>query len=146
MFVTGLSLFTIIAIPSYANTVSTRPLAFSSSFRALEDRPISHLPSLTAVIPLPEPVGLYVKLTPSLLFMNDSPRAPITFSIDVEPSVETDSCPDWLPPFTFSSSVLVFPEQATKLSITSNAKHNLIIFFISFLHRFPYSYYFKTVL
>ena len=50
---------------------------------------MSHLPSATAVMPEPEPVGLYVNVIPLLLFIKDSPSAPITFSIDVDPSVET---------------------------------------------------------
>ena len=50
---------------------------------------MSQRPSDTAEIPEPEPVGLYVKVTPLFCSMKDSPRAPMTFSIDVEPSVET---------------------------------------------------------
>ena len=40
-------------------------------------------------MPEPEPVGLYVKVVPEFSASNASPRAPITFSIDVEPSVDT---------------------------------------------------------
>ena len=40
--------FTTIAIPSIARTVPFKPLAISLSFNALEERPISQRPSLTA--------------------------------------------------------------------------------------------------
>ena len=78
-----------IAIPSSASVVSTKPWLFSSSFNARLERPISQRPSDTAVIPEPEPVGLYVKVASGFAFVNASPRAPITFSIEVEPSVAT---------------------------------------------------------
>ena len=51
---------------------------------------MSQRPSATAVIPEPEPVGLYVKVIPSLSAMNCSPSAPMTFSIEVDPSVDTE--------------------------------------------------------
>ena len=50
---------------------------------------MSQRPSLTAVMPEPEPVGLYVNVTPLFASMKASPSAPMTFSIEVEPSVAT---------------------------------------------------------
>ena len=50
---------------------------------------MSHLPSLTAVMPLPEPVGLYVTEISGFSFMNASARDPMTDSMDVDPSVDT---------------------------------------------------------
>ena len=52
--------------------------------------PMSHLFSSTAVIPEPEPVGLKVNLMP-VFSEKASPRPPITFSAEVDPSVETVS-------------------------------------------------------
>ena len=54
---TGLALSTTTAIPSIATTFSTRPFAFSSSFNALDELPISTVPFATASIPEPEPVN-----------------------------------------------------------------------------------------
>ena len=42
------------------------------------------------MIPEPEPVGLYVNFTSGFASINASPKAPTTFSIDVEPSVATE--------------------------------------------------------
>ena len=89
MSLTGLLGLTMIAMPSSATTVSVSPLAFSSSLRALEESPMSQRPSETAVIPVPEPVGLYVNFASGLFAVKASPSAPMTFSIEVEPSVDT---------------------------------------------------------
>lgn len=70
--------FTIIAIPSRAMVVSLSPFAFSSSLSARLESPMSQRPSSTAVMPEPEPVGLYVNFVPSLFFVKDSPSAPTT--------------------------------------------------------------------
>ena len=40
-------------------------------------------------MPEPEPVGLYVKLTPPFWASKASPSTPMTFSMEVEPSVDT---------------------------------------------------------
>ena len=46
-------------------------------------------PLEAASIPVPEPVGSYVTDTPGFSAINCSERIPITFSIEVEPLVET---------------------------------------------------------
>ena len=86
---TGFSALTMIAIPSSATVVPSRPADASSSFSALEERPISAEPLEAASIPVPEPVGSYVTDTPGFSAINCSERIPITFSIEVEPLVET---------------------------------------------------------
>ena len=65
----GLFLLTTTTIASYARSLDSR-VAFSASFKPRDDKPISALPSLTAAIPAPEPVGLYVTSMP--LPSNDS--------------------------------------------------------------------------
>ena len=52
-----LSLWVTTAIPSIATIFSSIPFAFSSSFKALEESPISAVPFVTASIPAPEPVN-----------------------------------------------------------------------------------------
>ena len=68
---------------------------------------MSQRPSLTAAMPPVEPVGLYVKLMSLFSFTNDSPNAPMTFSIEVDPSVETE--PD----------VVAFPQPVSTMSATA---------------------------
>ena len=48
-------MFVITATPSYANTVDLTFTA-SSSFKSLEDSPISEIPSIASLIPADEPV------------------------------------------------------------------------------------------
>ena len=118
--------FTTTAIPSIARIVSLSPPAFSSSVRLLLESPMSQRPSETAVMPEPEPVGLYVNVTPSFASIKDSPKAPITFSIDVEPSVET------VPP------ALLFPQPVKIAAASAITSAMLKIFFII---NSPFSYF-----
>ena len=83
---------------------------------------MSQRPSDTAEIPEPEPVGLYVKVTPLFCSMKDSPRAPMTFSIDVEPSVET------VP--------VVFSEQPMAESAVTDAMSASAIMFLIFILKY----------
>ena len=94
-----------------------RPEAFSSSFRLRLERPISQVPSDTALMPEPEPVGLYVYEVPGLLLMKDSPREPMTFSMEVEPSNDT----------------LALAEQPAKSASTQAAAITMLMIFFIFL-------------
>ena len=88
---------------------------------------MSHVPEATAFIPEPEPVGLYVTDIP-VSFSKVSPRTPITFSIDVEPSVDTDD---------FEA-----PHPDIEAQITSDAAIKASIFFIvKFPFRFVFAFY-----
>ena len=119
-----------------------RPEAFSSSFRLRLERPISQVPSDTALMPEPEPVGLYVYEVPGLLLVKYSPREPMTFSMEVEPSNDT------LPSSAAASGALA--EQPAKSASTQAAAITMLmiffIFFDSFLFRFfiVYGYYVKS--
>ena len=65
------------------------------------------------MIPEPEPVGLYVNFTSGFASINASPKAPTTFSIDVEPSVATE--PLRFPPDDASALLDDEPEEALSL-------------------------------
>ena len=90
---------------------------------------MSHVPLETADIPLPLPVGLYENVMPSFFAMKSSPNAPITFSIDVEPSVET------VPPFVLEPQPV--KHVATMLTVIPTTNNFFLIDFfiiISFLN------------
>lgn len=67
-------------------------------------------------MPEPDPVALYVNAIPFFSW-KASPRALITFDIEVEPSVETDV-------------VSFFPQEANAVSASTDASATAIIFFI----------------
>ena len=77
------------AIPSIATIFSTTPAAFSSSFSALEELPISTLPAVTASTPAEEPVNSAVTVTSGYFAIKLSATAFASFSIDVLPAMET---------------------------------------------------------
>ena len=76
------------AIPSIATTFSTTPAAFSSSFNALEELPMSTLPAVTASIPAEEPVNSAVTVTPGYFAIKLSATAFASFSMEVLPAME----------------------------------------------------------
>ena len=83
------------------------------------------MPSDTALMPEPEPVGLYVYEVPELLLMKDSPREPMTFSMEVEPSNDT------LPASAAASGALV--EQPAKSAAAQTAVSTMLMIFFIFL-------------
>ena len=54
---TGQFSLTMMAMPSKATVVATRPFSTSASFRAREARPMSAVPLAAASMPVPEPVA-----------------------------------------------------------------------------------------
>ena len=66
---------------------STTPFAFSSSFKFLEELPISAVPLVTASIPAPEPTNSAVTVTFGYFSINASLNAFANFSIEVEPTI-----------------------------------------------------------
>ena len=83
--VTGLSLFTAIAIPSMAICFTSNWLGSSSSFRFLERSPTRAVPARTAFGASPEPLPLFVTVTPGYFSINFSPSAWQTLAMEVEP-------------------------------------------------------------
>ena len=77
------------AIPSRARVVPTRPWASSSASRAREARPMSALPFRAPSTPAPEPPPSTLTVTPSLSRPNCSARVFMTSSIEVEPTHST---------------------------------------------------------
>ena len=96
------------AIPSIATTFSTTPAAFSSSFKLLEELPISAVPLVTASMPAPDPTNSAVTVTSGYSSMKASLSALANFSIEVLPTMEM--LPD--------RSVVVSAGAATLLSAT----------------------------
>ena len=69
---------------------SATPFAFSSSFKFLEELPISAVPLETASIPAPEPTNSAVTVTFGYFSINASLNAFANFSIEVEPTMLMD--------------------------------------------------------
>ena len=78
------------AIPSIATMFSATPLAFSSSFKFLEELPISAVPPKTASTPAPEPTNSAVTVTSGYFSIKDSLSALANFSMEVEPTMLMD--------------------------------------------------------
>ena len=76
------------AIPSIATMFSATPAAFSSSFKLLEELPISAVPLVTASIPAPDPTNSAVTVTSGYSSMKASLNALANFSIEVLPTME----------------------------------------------------------
>ena len=66
---------------------STQPAAFSSSFKLLDELPISTLPPSRDSIPAEDPVNSAVTLTPGYFSIKASATALASFSIDVDPAI-----------------------------------------------------------
>ena len=83
-------------------------------------------------MPEPEPVGLYVNVMP-VSCRKASPKAPITFCIDVEPSVATEPVTVSLCPSVLCGCELSLDEQAVNaITATKAVIITAIIFFILF--------------
>ena len=80
--------FTTRAIPSSPTTVASS-FSASSSLSFLDELPMSHLPSEASWIPVPEPVRFKLTVTPLFFSINAPLTALITFSIDVEPFIDS---------------------------------------------------------
>ena len=78
------------AIPSIATMFSTAPALFSSSFKFLEELPMSTLPARTLSIPAEEPVNSAVTVTLGYFSMKLSATAFASFSMEVEPDMLTE--------------------------------------------------------
>ena len=88
---------------------------------------MSQRPSATAVIPEPEPVGLYVTEMDLFSLSKVSFSAPITFSIEVEPSVDT------VPP--------VLPQPVSTERASTPISPRAKIFFPNFILHFSFSFH-----
>ena len=84
---TVLAASTTTAIPSMATMFSATPSAFSSSFKFLEELPISAVPLLTASTPAPDPTNSAVTVTPGCFSIKDSLSALANFSMEVDPTI-----------------------------------------------------------
>ena len=80
--------FTTRAIPSSPTTVASS-FSASSSLSFLDELPMSHLPSEASWMPVPEPVRFKLTVTPLFFSINAPLTALITFSIDVEPFIDS---------------------------------------------------------
>ena len=106
----ALFLWTIIAMPSKAMVMASYlPSGFSLSLTARERLPIWAVPSFRAVIAAPEPVACKSMVSSGCLSPKASPRAPQTFSIEVEPAITRL-------PVSFAA-VLVSPDPLLPVSV-----------------------------
>ena len=80
--------FTTRATPSSPTTVASS-FSASSSLSFLDELPMSHLPSEASWMPVPEPVRFKLTVTPLFFSINAPLTALITFSIDVEPFIDS---------------------------------------------------------
>ena len=83
------ALLAMTAIPSMATMFSSTPAAFSLSFRAREELPMSVFPAATASRPAPEPVYSAVTVMSGYSSEKLSIIASQSFCMEVEPARET---------------------------------------------------------
>ena len=107
---TSLALLVITAIPSNAISVSSTSL-FSSSFKSLDDIPISEVPSIVFFIPAEDPTCCISTLISELFSLNFSAKTSIVGPTEVDPDTvifaASDDPPDEHPTASPATNIVL---------------------------------------